>query len=226
MTEKARERMVRYQLHYRGIDDPRVLEAFEAVPREDFVADEYREMAYRDGPIPIERGQTMSQPYVVALMTEALDVEAGDTILEIGTGSGYQAAILAELGARVFSVERHDALADRARENLEQCGYGDVTVITGDGSTGLAEHAPYDGMLVTAASPSVPTPLLEQLREGRHLVIPVEESRRHQKLIRITNDGEGRYSRKELGDVAFVPLIGKEGYDDKRRRRSGLWMSR
>ncbi len=213
--EEARDRMVRYQIQQRGIDDPRLLEAMGKVPREAFVPRRYRKMAYRDGPLPIGRGQTISQPYVVALMTLALQIEPGDKVLEVGTGSGYQAAVLAELGAEVVSVERHDGLADKAREALEKVGY-DVDVRRGDGSKGLEEEAPFDAILVTAAAPTIPTTLLEQLRDGGRLVIPVEETRGHQRLIRVTRNADGSFERSELAQVAFVPLIGEEGWDDDR----------
>lgn len=214
--EKARERMVRYQLQKRGIDDRRLLEAMRKVPRERFIDEKFQVLAYRDGPIPIGRGQTISQPYVVALMTQALQVKPGDRVLEVGTGSGYQAAVLAEMEARVLSIERHDQLADMARRRLKDAGYENVTVISGDGSLGLPGEAPFDGILVTAAGPTIPTPLLEQLKVGGHLVIPVEDKPARQSLVRVTRREDGRYERKELGKVAFVPLIGQEGWDEGR----------
>ena len=213
--EEARDRMVRHQIQYRGVDDDRLLEAMRNVPREEFVPKRYRRMAYRDGPIPIGRGQTVSQPYVVALMTLALEIEPGHKVLEVGTGSGYQAAVLAEMGAEVITIERHDALADDARQALKKADY-DVDVRIGDGSKGLSEEAPFDAILVTAAAPTVPTTFLEQLREGGHLVIPVEERRWRQRLIRVTRKGDGTFERWELGEVAFVPLIGEEGWGDDR----------
>ncbi len=212
--EKARERMVHHQIRGRGVDDPRLLEAMQRVRRERFVDEQFRSLAYRDGPIPIGHGQTISQPYVVALMTIALEVKPGDRILEVGTGSGYQAAVLAEMEAKVFTIERHDDLANRARQVLEENGYGNLRVISGDGSKGLPEEAPFDGILVTAAGPTIPTPLLEQLSPGSHLVIPIEEKPGRQKLTRITRRTDGRYDRSDLGDVAFVPLIGEEGWEE------------
>lgn len=212
--EEARDRMVRHQIEHRGVDDARVLEAMRTVPREEFVPRRYRSGAYRDGPLPIGRGQTISQPFVVALMTLALEIEPGDKVLEVGTGSGYQAAVLAAMGADVFTIERHDALAERARKALEETGY-DVDVRCGDGSQGLWEQAPFDAILVTAAGPTVPTTLLEQLEEDGHLVIPVEERRGRQTLIRVTRKADGSFDRKELGEVAFVPLIGEEGWDEE-----------
>lgn len=219
MSEQARERMVRTQLESRDIDDERVLEAFRQVPRERFVPEDYRDLAHRDGPIPIGRGQTISQPYVVALMTQALSIEPGDRVLEVGTGSGYQAAILAELDAEVFTVERHEELADFAREVLEKTGYDDVDLMHGDGTRGWAEHAPYDAILVTAAGPTTPKSLLEQLKVGGRLVIPVEEGVGRQQLVRVTRKDGDEFDRESLGAVAFVPLIGEEGWDEDRGRR-------
>ena len=216
MSQKQREKMVRFQLVARGMDNERILDAFSKVPREKFVPRTYRDMAYRDGPLPIGRGQTISQPYVVALMTEALDVQPGDRVLEIGTGSGYQAAILAEMGAQVFTIERHDELAETAQRALEKHGYGDVTMKCDDGSGGWPEEAPFDGILVTAAAPTIPTPLLEQLKVGGRLVIPVEERRGMQQLVRVTRNEGDTYDREELGAVAFVPLIGEQGWDERR----------
>ena len=214
--ENARERMVRQQIEGRGIDDPRLLEAMRQVPRECFIDEKFRVLAYRDGPIPIGRGQTISQPYVVALMTDALDVQEGARILEVGTGSGYQAAVLAQMGAQVWTIERHNELADRARRRLADAGYDAVDVISGDGSNGLADKAPFDAIIVTAAGPTIPTPLLEQLKVEGRLVIPVEDEPARQSLVRITRREDGRYDREELGKVAFVPLIGEEGWDEGR----------
>lgn len=210
--DEMRERMVHHQIRSRGIDDPALLEAMQRVPRERFVEARFRPLAYRDGPLPIGDGQTISQPYVVAVMTEALEVKPGDKVLEVGTGSGYQAAVLAEMGARVVTVERYDRLAGRARDLLEDLGYHSVQVIAGDGSRGFRNEAPYDGILVTAAGPTIPTELLEQLRPGAHLVIPVDQSRGRQKLTRITRRTDGHFDRSDLGEVAFVPLIGRGGW--------------
>ena len=218
--EHARRRMVRYQIKGRGIRDLPLLAAMGEVPREEFVVEQFRPAAYRDGPIPIGYGQTISQPYVVALMTEALRIREGDRVLEVGTGSGYQAAILAAMGAEVFTIERQVQLAQEAQQNLERLGFDEVTVRTGDGSVGWPEEAPFDGILVTASGPTIPTPLLEQLKEGGRLIIPVEEHRGRQKLLRILRRADGRYEREELGEVAFVPLIGQEGWE---RQGRGYW---
>lgn len=213
--ERARQRMIRYQIKGRGIRDLPLLAALGEVPREEFVAPAFRPAAYRDGPIPIGYGQTISQPYVVAMMTAALHLEAGDRILEVGTGSGYQAAVLAAMGAEVYTIERHGGLAQQARQTLERLDFEQVHLRIGDGSQGWPEAAPFEGILVTAAGPTIPTPLLEQLQVGARLIIPVEESKGRQILLAITRRGDGRYDRKELGEVAFVPLIGRDGWDDE-----------
>lgn len=211
---RQRAEMVKRQLKMRGIDDPQVLMAMGEVPRECFVAAEYRRWAYQDGSLPIGEGQTISQPFVVALMTMALEMEPEDRVLEVGTGSGYQAAILAKMGARVFTIERQGVLAREAKRRLEALGFDEVEVCCGDGSLGWEEVAPFDGIVVTAAGPTIPTPLLEQLRVGGHLVLPVARGAAMQELVRITRRPQGRYWRKDLGQVAFVPLIGEEGWGE------------
>lgn len=218
MSKKDRERMVREQIERRGIDDERLLEAMRRVPREEFVPDKYRSMAYRDGPVPIGKQQTISQPYVVAVMTRQLQLEPGDRVLEIGTGSGYQAAILAELDAEVYTIERHEELVERVEETFRELEYTDIQVRCGDGSKGWKVEAPFDAILVTAAAPSVPQSLLEQLDIGGRLVIPVDDDGPFgQQLVRITRTGDDEYDREKLGEVAFVPLIGDEGWDKDRR---------
>lgn len=204
--------MVAEQLRARGLDDEEVLAAFERVERHRFVADDD---PYGDHALPVGSGQTISQPYVVAIMTAAVRPESGwhdARILEIGTGSGYQAAILAELGARVVSIERHDELAASARQHLSDNGYADrVEVIVGDGSAGWPDAAPYRAILVTAGGPSIPQPLLDQLEPaGGTLVMPVGE-REHQALTRVERRGE-EFSHRDLGPVVFVPLIGEHGH--------------
>jgi protein-L-isoaspartate(D-aspartate) O-methyltransferase len=212
-TSEARARMVHAQLEARAIADPRVLAAMAAVPREAFVSPEVRDHAYEDHPLPIARGQTISQPYIVARMTELLDASPGDRVLDVGTGSGYQAAILAELGCLVTSIEREPALAAGARAALGRLGYDDrVTIVTGDGSLGLPEGAPWDGIIVAAAAPDVPAALREQLGEGRRLVIPVG-SRREQLLLVVTRHGSEWLERSD-GPCVFVPLIGEAGWRD------------
>jgi protein-L-isoaspartate(D-aspartate) O-methyltransferase len=210
-TADARARMVREQLRPRGIRDERVLGAMAAVPRERFVASDVRSAAYADEALPIDAGQTISQPYMVAVMTELLATRPGDRILEVGTGSGYQAAVLASLGCRVTSIERHEALADAARRRLAELGYDDaVEIRVGDGSVGAPDGAPWDGIVVTAAAPSVPHALRDQLADGARLVIPVGP-RDRQILTVVTRHGNDWIERPE-GACVFVPLVGAEGF--------------
>src|SRR4051794_40431539 len=211
---KARASMVEHQLRDRGVTDERVLAAMGAVPREAFVPEASRSDAYADGALPIERGQTISQPLMVAKMTERLEVEPDDRILEIGTGSGYQAAILAWLGAEVTSLERQAALIPLARERLDALGRalaGSVEIREADGSLGDPAGAPWDGIIVTAAAPAVPQELREQLADGAHLVIPVG-SRDRQVLTIVTRQGDDWHERPD-GYCVFVPLIGPGGFD-------------
>lgn len=212
--QKARERMVERQIARRGIDSPRVLKAFRSVPRHLFVPQNKREFAYSDGPLPIGRGQTISQPYIVAYMTEALELQGEERVLEIGTGSGYQAAILGELAAEVYTVERHPDLAKKASQRLQDMGYENIHVIQGDGTEGLPEHAPFQGVIVTAAAPEVPRPLLDQLDEGGRLIMPVGS--RGGQVLKLYQRREGDFSVKALSPVAFVPLIGEHGHSAPR----------
>jgi protein-L-isoaspartate(D-aspartate) O-methyltransferase len=204
--------MVARQLRTRGIADERVLTAMSTVPREAFLDDRQRDYAYADEALPIESGQTISQPYVVARMTELLAPRPGDRILEIGTGSGYQAAILAAMGAHVTSIERHATLAEQARETLAAVLPDvPVDVRVGDGTLGAPDGAPWDGIIVTAAAPAVPDPLREQLADGARLVIPVG-SRMRQELLVVTRHGD-EWIEQPDGAVVFVPLIGDEGFE-------------
>jgi len=197
--------MVDSQLRARGISDPRVLEAMLRVPRHQFIPDTYRSQAYEDHPLPIGESQTISQPYVVALMLESLQLTPADKVLEIGAGSGYVTALLAELAAQVFSIERHPALADNARKVLATLGYSNVQVITGDGTVGFPAAAPFDAILVSAAAPELPTELLTQLREGGRMIIPVGTGDSQQlQFIRMIN-GQPVTSLREA--VRFVPLV-------------------
>ncbi|HEX9905811.1 MAG TPA: protein-L-isoaspartate(D-aspartate) O-methyltransferase [Propylenella sp.] len=214
MTDRlvhGRRAMVERQLAARGITDSRVLAAMERVPREAFVPAELAEYAYDDSPLPIGEGQTISQPYIVALMAEAAHIGPGARVLEVGTGSGYAAAVLAELAASVVSIERHAALAEKARAALMELGYGNVEVIEGDGSRGVPERAPYDAILVAAGAPAPPDSLKRQLAEGGRLVIPINVDS-HQELRVITRRGDS-YEEEDLGAVRFVPLLGEEGWD-------------
>lgn len=210
-----RQSMIDYQLLARGLSDQSVLDAVNAVPREEFIPTELVEFAYSDIPLPIAASQTISQPYIVALMTAALELKPGDHVLEVGTGSGYAAAILAEIVEKVFTIERHKILADTARSKLEELGYDNIQVLHGDGSLGWPENAPFDGIVVAAGGPEVPETLKQQLAVGGRLVIPVGSSLRTQKLLRVTRVGERTYEQEDLGDVRFVPLIGAAGWQDE-----------
>ncbi len=205
----ARERMVAEQLEPRGIRDPRVLEAMRTVPRESFVPELMAELAYDDSPLPIEERQTISQPYVVARMTEAAELGAEDRVLEVGTGSGYGAAVLAEAAGEVYTIERHQSLADSAAEKLARAGYGNVEVRCGDGSRGWPEQAPFDAILVTAGSPEVPEPLWQQLAIGGRLIIPLGPAHGAQELVRLRRLSETERQEDHLGGVRFVSLIGE-----------------
>jgi len=206
-----RAQMVQRHLRSRGIRDPRVLAAMGKVEREALLPAELGEFAYEDTPLPIAAGQTISQPYIVALMTEALRLAPGDRVLEIGTGSGYAAAVLAEIAAKVYTIERHAELADSARRRLVELGYQNIEVRCGDGTLGWGEHAPFDAIVVAAGGPDVPRSLLQQLAIGGRLVMPVG-GERLQELVRITRTGTAQFEREDLGAVRFVPLIGDDGW--------------
>lgn len=205
-----REEMVHLQLELRGIRDERVLEAMARVPRHRFVDTALRSRAYDDHALPIGAGQTISQPYMVALMTEALKLSGGEKILEIGTGSGYQTAVLAEFTPRLFSIERNADLARAAASRLKDLEYANVILKTGDGSLGWPEHAPFDRIVVTAGAPDLPPPLFDQLAEGGILVIPIGD-RESQRLEAVTKE-RGKALSRRLVECAFVPLLGKEGW--------------
>lgn len=207
-----REAMVRDQLVGRGIRDELVLDAMRKVPREEFVPEIERAFAYTDGPLPIGAGQTISQPYIVALMTEALQLKGGERVLEIGTGSGYAAAVLAEIAAEVCTVERVEQLANRAAEVLIIQGYVNAHVRHGDGTLGWAERGPYDAIVVTAGGPEVPESLKQQLTVGGRLVMPVGTSPSHQRLVKVVRSSDDRFDSSDLGAVRFVALVGKEGW--------------
>ena len=204
----AIDRSVRESADYTGREtlSERVMNAMATVRREEFVLPEYRHLAYRNTPLPIEAGQTISQPLIVALMTDLLDPQPDDVIFEVGTGSGYQAAVLAHLVKHVYTVEIVEELADDAADTLERLGYDNVTVRAGDGYAGWPEHAPFDGIIVTAAAEQIPPPLLKQLKPGGKLVIPVGEHHGYQELLLVEVDDKGEVSRQSVLPVRFVPL--------------------
>ncbi len=207
--ENQRRQMVTHQLHARDIVDARVLRAMEHVPRHLFVPKDFRHLAYRDTPLPIGQGQTISQPYMVALMSQLLSVEPGRRILEIGTGSGYQAAVLAEMGAVVFTIEIVPELGRQAQKTLEATGYTNIHLKIGDGYQGWSEHAPFDAIIVTCAPTRIPEPLTEQLAEGGRMVIP-SGKKYDQQLLMLTKQ-EGKIKQEKIVDVRFVPMVDKKG---------------
>jgi protein-L-isoaspartate(D-aspartate) O-methyltransferase len=210
--EEQREKMINRQIRARGIRDEAIIEALRAVPREVFVLDEYQAAAYDDSPLPIPAGQTISQPYVVALMIQALHVGPEDKVLEVGSGSGYAAAVLSRIVREVHAVERHEKLVAYARERLAQIGYDNVHVHHANGTMGWTQAAPYDAIMVSASGPRVPKSLEEQLAIGGRLIMPIGHARGLQTLIRLTRIGEEEFEEKDLGGVRFVPLIGEEGW--------------
>ena len=206
-----RHQMVNSQLRARGISDQRVLEVMERVPRHEFAPERYRDQAYQDHPLPIAEGQTISQPFIVAIMLEALELSPTDRVLEIGTGSGYVTALLAELTAQVISIERHASLADSARAVLTTLGYSNVRVLIGDGTRGFPEAAPYDAIIVSAAAPRIPPALVEQLAAGGRLVVPVGDA--HDQVLKLVRkDAEDNLTVTSLEGCRFVPLIGQQGF--------------
>lgn len=211
---EARAQMVKKQLAERFITDPRVLEAMGRIPRHLFVDRELWDSAYKDRPLPIGYGQTISQPYIVAFMTQALQLpqDGQGIVLEIGTGSGYQAAILSQMAAKVYSIERIQALAQRAQYILHRLGIHNIEIKVGDGGYGWPEHGPYDGIIATAAAPELPAPLKVQLKDGARLVVPVGP-RFQQELLRLRRQGDD-FIEEKLAPVAFVPLIGEHGWEE------------
>ena len=216
--EEKRQEMIARQIAGRGIRDGRVLAAMGAVPREAFVSEDYANYAYDDGPLPILEGQTISQPYVVALMIQELRIEAEDRVLEIGTGSGYAAAVISRIADQVYTVERLESLALYAQEKLESLSYDNVHVLHGDGTLGWAEHAPYEAIIVAAGGPEVPPALKEQLAVGGRMIIPVGPEQRAQRLIKVTRKSDDAYEERTMSHVRFVPLIGEQGWEKENRR--------
>ncbi|HTZ97497.1 MAG TPA: protein-L-isoaspartate(D-aspartate) O-methyltransferase [Terriglobales bacterium] len=209
---RQRQSMVDEQLRARGIHDQRVLTAMACVPRHEFVAEEYWNQAYEDHPLPIGEEQTISQPYIVAIMLQALELSGTETVLEVGTGSGYQAAVLAELSRQVYTIERHPSLARSAEAVLQRLGYSNVAVQVGDGSQGFREHAPYDAIVVSAAAPRIPPSLFEQLREGGRMAIPVGPA--YAQEFQLVGKESGEMAIRKLEGCRFVPLIGCQGYPE------------
>lgn len=209
---KLRSDMVEHHIASRGVRAEEVLDAMRKVPREAFLPDRMREFAYDDEPLAIAADQTISQPYIVALMTEALALKGGERVLEIGTGSGYAAAVLAEIAGQVYTVERIEQLAEEAALKLTELGYKNVHVRHADGTLGWPEHAPYDAIIVAAGGPEIPGTLKRQLKVGGRLVIPVGANPRAQELVRVTRSAEDKFTTEDIADVRFVPLVGKEGW--------------
>ena len=215
-TDFAAERraMVERQLRLRGIHKPEILEAFLTVPREAFVSPGYAHLAYGDHPLPIEAQQTISQPYIVGLMIEAAGIKPGDRVLEVGAGSGYAAAVISRIAGRVIGIERQHELVEVARERVARLGYDNVEIVEGDGTTGWPDGAPYDAILAAASGSHVPQPLVDQLKPGGRLVMPLGGPGWVQQLVRVTKQADGSLQQSDLGAVRFVPLIGEEGWKD------------
>ena len=207
-----REAMVERQLRRRGITEPAILDAFRAVPREKFISDEYGHLAYGDHPLPIEANQTISQPYIVALMIQVAAIKPGDKVLEVGAGSGYAAAVISRIAGKVVAIERQHDLVEVARERLQRLGYDNVEIIEGDGTKGCRDEAPFDAMLAAASGSHVPPPLVEQLAPNGRLVMPIGEPGWVQEVIKVSKQEDGILRQENLGEVRFVPLIGEEGW--------------
>jgi protein-L-isoaspartate(D-aspartate) O-methyltransferase len=211
---ELRERMVDRQIARRGLDDPTLLAAFRAVPREEFINPSYAEYAYQDSPLPIESGQTISQPYIVALTIDAAGIEPGHKVLEVGAGSGYAAAVIGRIADKVIAIERHPELVHIAQERMKRLGYDNVQVVEGDGTLGWPEEAPFDAIVAAASGSHVPKSLIDQLKPGGRIVMPLGDPSSVQSLVKVTKREDGSLEREDLGGVRFVPLIGKEGFLD------------
>lgn len=209
-----REGMIERHLVRRGIKEKAIIEAFRAVPREEFVSADFAHLAYGDHPLPIEAGQTISQPYIVALMIQAAGIGEGDIVLEVGAGSGYAAAVISRIAAKVIGIERQHELVEVARRRLERLGYDNVEIVEGDGTRGCPEQAPFDAILAAASGSHVPRPLIEQLAPNGRIVMPVGDPGWVQELVKVTKQDDGILRQENLGGVRFVPLIGEEGWKD------------
>jgi protein-L-isoaspartate(D-aspartate) O-methyltransferase len=209
-----RERMVDRQIAARGLDDPKLLAAFRAVPREDFIGGEYADYAYQDSPLPIESGQTISQPDIVALTIQAAGIRPGDKVLEVGAGSGYAAAVIGQIAGKVIAIERHHELVELAAKRMRQLGYRNVTIVEGDGTLGWAEEAPFDAIVAAASGSHVPQSWIAQLKPGGRIVMPIGGPHEGQSLVKVTKQEDGTLRQEDLGGVLFVPLIGQEGFRD------------
>jgi protein-L-isoaspartate(D-aspartate) O-methyltransferase len=218
LTDFSREReaMVERQLKRRGIGEKHILDAFREVPREAFISDEYAHLAYGDHPLPIEAGQTISQPYIVALTIQAAAIKPGDRVLEVGAGSGYAAAVISRIASKVIGIERQHDLVAVARERMQRLGYDNVEIIEGDGTRGCPEHAPFDAIVAAASGSHVPGTFVEQLKDGGRIVMPIGDPGWVQELVKVTKGEGGRLIQENLGGVRFVPLIGEEGWKDAR----------
>ena len=214
MTDFAREReaMIERQLKHRGITEPMILDAFREVPREAFIAGNNVHLAYGDHPLPIEAGQTISQPYIVALMIQAAGIRLRDKVLEVGAGSGYAAAVISRIAGKVIGIERQHELVEVARERLQRLGYDNVEIVEGDGTKGWRDGAPYDAIVAAASGSHVPRPLVEQLAPGGRIVMPIGDPGWVQQLVKVTKNDDGTLVQQNLGGVRFVPLIGEEGW--------------
>jgi len=216
MTDFAalRERMIERHIEGRGLDNPALIAAFRAVPREAFVSGDYAEGAYADSPLPIESGQTISQPYIVALTIDAAEIGPGDKVLEIGAGSGYAAAVIGQIARQVIAVERHHELVRIADERMRRMGYDNVVIVEGDGTLGCPEEAPFDAIVAAASGSHVPQVLLDQLKPGGRIVMPLGDPGSIQRLIKVTKHEDGTLEQANLGAVRFVPLVGTHGFTE------------
>jgi protein-L-isoaspartate(D-aspartate) O-methyltransferase len=209
-----RDRMIEHQIRRRGVERSVILAAMRAVPREAFLPDDLREFAYDDRPLPIGSGQTISQPFIVAAMIDAAEIQSGSTVLEIGAGSGYAAAVISRIAAKVYAIERHAPLTDEARQRLAALGYDNIELRTGDGTFGWPEAAPFDAIIASAGGPSVPRSLRHQLAIGGVLAMPVGPSSHQQRLVKVRRLDNDRFEETDIGAVSFVPLIGAHGWSE------------